>query len=113
MARQIAALILSVLAGSAVVSGASAGTAADAAEPSITIKYSRAELATQKGTEALYARLKFAARLVCPNFDAPDLVRSVPAKACYEFALAKAVDQVQQPQLTALHARLTTQHISG
>jgi UrcA family protein len=113
MVRPIAALFLSVLTASALVGGASAATAEDEAGPSITVKYSRADLATEKGAEILYARLKRAAKLVCPETEYRDLVRFIRAKGCYETALANAVERVKQPRLTALHAQQTNRHVSS
>jgi len=113
MVRQIAALFLSVLTSSLLAGAASAATPADAAGPSVTVKYSRADLASDKGAQILYARLKRAARSVCPDTDSLDLVRSVPARACYEAALANAVEHIKQPQLTALHAQQTSRHASS
>ena len=100
MIRKTAFLVLSVAMGSML-----AGTVVAAADTGVTVRYSRAELATASGAERLYARLKIAARQVCPGGEALDPIRAVPARACYDSALAAAVAHVRQPRLTVTASR--------
>jgi UrcA family protein len=115
MVRKIAAVFLSITTGALLANGAIAAPAGERIDfgPSVTVRYSPADLATPRGAEVLYARLRLAANQVCPGADARDLMRAAPAKACYEAALAAAVLHVQQPRLTALHKRKTARAITA
>lgn len=73
--------------------------------PSVSIVYSQTDLASTHGVQTLYARLKNAARHVCPDVDVRELARGVPARLCYENALARAVEGVRRPELTTLHVQ--------
>jgi UrcA family protein len=71
--------------------------------PSVSVVYSQKDLTSTHGVQTLYARLKNAARQVCPDLDVRDLARAAPARLCYESALARAVEGVRKPELTTLH----------
>ena len=86
----------------AAVGGIVMASQASAAE--IAVHYSAQDLASQRGVQALYLRLENAAKDVCPGTDARDLVRAVPARACYDKALSEAVSHFRHPQLSALYA---------
>ena len=73
--------------------------------PSVSVVYSQKDLTSTHGVQTLYARLKNAARQVCPDLDVRDLSRAAPARLCYEVALARAVDGVRKPELTTLHVQ--------
>ena len=71
---------------------------------SIKVKYSDLDLNTQKGTEALYKRIQRAARGVCnQDADSADPVRFTHWNYCYETAVANAVRDVRNQNLTAMH----------
>ena len=108
MNLKIAAVFLSLTTGSMVAAGVAAAADRLDGDPGITVRYSRAELATPRGTALLYARLKLAAQQACPGGEALDPMRAVPGRACYDAALATAVAHIQQPRLTALHRRNST-----
>ena len=89
----------------AVALGLAASVAASAAEPpSITLKYEADDLVTTAGAEALYKRIRVAARQVCSPYSGEDLLRWSRWKRCYRQAVGNAVAAVHQPTLTALHA---------
>lgn len=97
--------LIALSAGMALVSGTAQAGALDGAQPTVRVQYSKQDLATRQGVRTLYSRLRIAARQVCPDWDARDLSRSVAARACYEAALADAVNQIREPRLTLVHTQ--------
>lgn len=89
------------------------GTAfADSAQPktldrdAVHVRYGDLNLANPEGTRVLYRRISAAARNVCgPNF--AQWYPSVRSgwKDCYKATVDHAVNQVNAPTLTTLHAR--------
>jgi UrcA family protein len=71
--------------------------------PSITVRYADLNLNTVAGVEALYARLRTAARSVCHVGERRALVEAMASKDCYRDVLAAAVTNANLPTLTALH----------
>ena len=100
---------LAAIALSANVAQADAGAVA---APSVSVVYSQKDLTSTQGVQTLYARLRQAARQVCPQLDVRDLTRSVQARVCYETALARAVEIVRRPELTSLHVQ-SGRHSAG
>src|SRR5437588_12932184 len=84
--------------------GASA-YAADPADPSpsVQVSYHVLNLATEQGTQALYARIVSAAHRVCEVRDIRNLAAFVAASACREQAIARAVRDVNNPRLAAVY----------
>jgi UrcA family protein len=71
---------------------------------SIKVQYNPLALTTHAGTQNLYGKIKIAARRVCSMTSEPwDLARTRHFWQCYNTALAKAVDDVNSKNLTALH----------
>ena len=64
------------------------------------------DLDPSRSTDAqrLYARLKYASKQVCSSYDGRGLEMWRLRDACVDEALTKAVEEVNEPQLTALHA---------
>jgi UrcA family protein len=81
--------------------GASAG---EPQKVSKAVSYADLDLSKPAGAQALYSRIKRAAREVCGS---PDYYRYVsPPEAwrkCVDTAIADAVAKVDRPSLTALH----------
>ncbi len=76
--------------------GANAQSAEPAAElPSVTVSYTDLNLNTPAGVEALYARLRAAAREVCNVRERRGLAEAMESKTCYRHALGAAVDDVK------------------
>ena len=72
--------------------------------PSVKVTYDTRDLATPEGSAKVYRKIKGAARRVC--FEASEVwdgARRAHYYRCYEAALAKAVDDVNSKNLTALH----------
>ena len=76
--------------------------------PSVTVRYADLNLNTADGVEALYARLRTAAREVCNVGERRPLNEAIAAKTCYRQVLAAAVDNVKSLTLSALHRSETT-----
>src|SRR2546429_8872336 len=84
--------------------GASAYAAAPAdPSPSVRVSYHDLDLATEQGTQALYARIVLAARRVCEVSDIRKLAEVAAANACREQAIARAVRDVNNPRLAAIY----------
>jgi UrcA family protein len=96
---RIAVLTASLLAGAFGV--AHAATPLDEV-PTVVVKYGDLDLSTRDGARALYKRISYAAAEVCPE-DSRDLARHAQAQACREAAIARAVRDINRPQLAALH----------
>ena len=87
--------------------GAHAGEAQHPNEvtTSVRVSYADLDLSEAGGAQTLYARIKSAAREACgPEPAVLDLRDAAGYKACYEQAVAKAVNRVGSDQLNALHA---------
>jgi UrcA family protein len=96
-------LLLGSLAGIVAAGGASAARL-DSDAPSVVVKYSEQSLATDEGVYALYRQIKNAAKQVCPADDTRDLSRQSLIKECRNQAVARAIRQIDNSRLAALHA---------
>jgi UrcA family protein len=76
--------------------------------PSVAVNYADLNINTPSGVEALYARLRAAAREVCNVGERRPLNEVIEAKRCYRQTLAAAVDSVKSLTLSALHRAETT-----
>lgn len=86
----------------------SAGAVASAVKlRSVTIRYDELDLAKQQGVEALYVRIGSAARRVCRADSSSSLQDRANSGNCYQDAIARAVEQVNLPTLTAIHVAKT------
>jgi UrcA family protein len=97
------ALLLGGLAGLMAV-GAAGAAVPDSDVPSVVVKYSQETLASKVGVNDLYRRITFAARQVCPDAWTRDLAAQVQVEACRNQAVARAIQQIDNPSLAALHA---------
>jgi UrcA family protein len=97
-------LLLGGLAG-ILAAGAAGAARLDSDEvPSVVVKYSEQSLATDEGVSALYRQIKNAAKQVCPAEDTRDLKRQSLIRECRNQAVARAVRQIDNSRLAALHA---------
>ena len=87
----------------AAATAAYATPAADAA-PSVRVSYHDLNLATEKGTLALYTRIESAAHKVCQVGDIRNLAEVVAASACRARAIERAVRDVNSPRLAAVYS---------
>ena len=73
--------------------------------PSVAVEYSDLNLATLEGSRALYHRLVYAARKVCPEVGYPtELRQNREAQRCITATVERAVKQVKNPQLAQVAA---------
>jgi UrcA family protein len=72
--------------------------------PQIVVDYDDLDISHQQGLETLYSRIQYAAMDVC-GYDRlhKELSRQRRPAACYHAAVDNAIQQVNQPMLTALH----------
>ena len=95
------------LAGAALLGSPAGASAAQpaAAVPQTTVSYSYRDLATDRATHALYERIMSAARTVCPGYDSRDLAAYADSRQCQRQAVARAIHQIGNARLAAVHAR--------
>jgi UrcA family protein len=100
---KFALLVLGSFAG---VMGAGAASADSPAGdvPSVVVKYSAESLATDEGVYTLYRRITRAARQVCPEPSRGNLSLLAKVEQCRNEAIARAVGQIDNSRLAALHA---------
>jgi UrcA family protein len=85
--------------------GAGAASAAGNDDvPRLAVHYTRESLASDSGVRDLYRRIISASRRVCPDADLRDLGAIAQVNACREQAVSRAIEQVNNSQLAALHA---------
>jgi UrcA family protein len=91
-------------------------TGAIGAQPSAPrtaeVSYVKSDLSNPVAAEALYKRIKAAARRVCAEPSGHELWQEAIYKQCYEKAVDDAVVKVDSDTLTALH-RSRTQHLAA
>ncbi len=96
-------LVLGSLAGVMAVGAASAASP-DSDVPAIVLKYSEQSLTTDEGVHTLYRRITNAAKQVCPDASKASLSRMRPTEECRNQAIARAIRQIDNSRLAALHA---------
>ena len=98
----LTASVLALLCASAAASGATraAGTVDS---PSLTLRYTDAQLHNPEGARRLYSRLRSTADAVCASEDGASLERRKRFEACRKSAVDRAVAAFDAPLLTALH----------
>jgi UrcA family protein len=96
-------LLIAGAVGCVMAAGAASAGAVGAENPSRVVQYSPESLATDSGVHALYRRIVSAADAVCPQ---PSSFRWVSdaVQACRQQAIARAVQQINNPHLAALYA---------
>lgn len=95
--RVLAALACAVSAPSAI-----AASVHDEPE-AMTVSYADLDLSNEEGAEALYRRIRSAARTVCDVSVSRDLREIRLARDCYDAAVTEAVATLDTPLVTALH----------
>ncbi|MGH8140603.1 MAG: UrcA family protein [Steroidobacteraceae bacterium] len=74
------------------------------AAPSVKVRYDDLNMATENGTATLYRRIVSAARQVCPDQYSRNLKDASDSRKCQATAIARAVQDVNSPQLALVHA---------
>jgi UrcA family protein len=72
--------------------------------PSVVVKYGDLDLSTANGVNEVYRRIVRAARQVCPEMSFQDLSLQGKIAACRDQAVARAIRQIDNPQLAAVYA---------
>ena len=96
-------LLLGSLAG-VLAAGAAGAASATGDVPAVSVKYSQESLATNGGVYDLYRRITIAAKQVCPDVSSRELSALHQVVVCREEAIARAISQIDNPKLAALHA---------
>jgi UrcA family protein len=97
-------LMLGSFAGVMAAGAASAANPATDDVPKVVVTYSAQSLATDAGVHALYRRITSAARQVCPDASIRSLSFQRQVEQCREQAITRAIRQIDNSQLAALHA---------
>jgi UrcA family protein len=90
--------------GCVMAAGAASAATLDPDVPSLVVRYSSYQLATQSGVQEVYRKIVRAAARVCPDADIRNPHAVVIAKACRDQAIARAVHDINNSQLAALYA---------
>lgn len=107
--RNRSALVIVALAGMLVSGALTAGPKNASGIPVLAVEYGDLDLTTAKGVQALHRRLTTAAKRVCPRTDVVvNALDRVAARECQKQALDRAVNEIGNPDLAALHAATTT-----
>jgi UrcA family protein len=72
--------------------------------PSLVVRYGDLDLTTDAGVRTLYRRLSIAAHEVCPFEDSKSLTQVAYNHTCRAEAVARAVHDINNPQLATLQA---------
>jgi UrcA family protein len=90
--------------GGVMAAGATMAASPDSDVPSVVVKYSAESLATDEGVYALYRRITYAAKQVCPDASMRSLGLQMKVEECRNQAIARAIRQIDNSRLAALHA---------
>jgi len=102
--RNLLAMIVGASLAAAMLTGAaSAATPSEA--PSVSVKYADLDLSTDQGLHVLYRRIVAAAGEVCPQWLSNNIHSADQARACRKAAIARAVEQLNNPQLAEMAAK--------
>jgi UrcA family protein len=101
---KFAMLMLTGGLGCAVAAGTASAATPDSDVPSVVIHYSNQTLATDQGVQQLYAQIVRAAKQVCPDATIRDLGARASVQQCRQQAVARAIHQIDSPELAALYA---------
>jgi UrcA family protein len=100
---KIALLVLGSFAG-VMAAGAASAASPDSDVPTVRIHYSPQSLATDEGVKVLYRRIVTAAKEVCPESPIRNFTQERRVEQCRSEAIVRAVQQVDNSRLAALHA---------
>lgn len=101
---KLASLYVALCAGLTIALAAGSSHAASPDEPpSLTVNFSDLDISKPTGARTLYRRIQQAARIVCDVHLAKDPQKAARARACYETAVASAVNQIDRRAVLAVH----------
>jgi UrcA family protein len=98
---RVTVLAACLLAGSL---GVARAATPDAGVPQLAVAYGDLNVASDDGARELYQRIAKAAERVCPFSGSRELAQLSVNNRCREAAIARAVREVNSPQLAALRA---------
>jgi len=107
LGRQFNLSLVAALAGVVLTSAAAvakADTAAADGVPALAVKYRNSDLSTREGSLLVYKRITTAASQVCSVADHQDIAAFTKYQACKRAAIERAVNELQSPQLAAVHS---------
>jgi len=84
-----------------------AGAAVSDDVPQVTVKFSPTMLATEEGARSVYHRIVNAAELACPDMTTGSRITNDAVRKCREQAVARAVRQINNPQLAQVYTNST------
>jgi UrcA family protein len=96
-------LVLGSIAG-LMAAGAASAAGPDGDVPTAVVKYSQESLATDEGVKTLYRRITAAAKEVCPEASIRSFALQSQVEQCRDQAIARAIRQIDNSRLAALHA---------
>jgi UrcA family protein len=99
-------VLLCGLAG-AIASSAASAAPGDEAPSQVKVKFSPAMLATEDGARSVYHRIVKAAELACPDMPTDSRIPNQAVLRCREQAVARAVHQINNPQLAEVYSAST------
>lgn len=73
--------------------------------PRVVVRFAELDLSKAAGADALYQRIRSAARNVCSMHESRDPAQIARSYSCYRSAVDNAVAQVNHPRLSLLHDR--------
>jgi len=100
---KIALLVLGSFAG-VMAAGAASAASPESDVPTVLVHYSPQSLATDEGVKVLYRRIVAAAKEVCPESPTRNFAQQARVEQCRSEAIVRAVQQVDNSRLAALHA---------
>jgi UrcA family protein len=83
---------------------ATASFASDSSNPlQVKVKYGDLNVSSTAGATTLYTRIRLAAETVCHPFNSRDFASQKLFAACVHTAMSNAVNEVDQPTLSAIY----------
>lgn len=105
IARVIAVAMLATIACGGIPTSHAQDFANNRDAPSISVKYSDLDLATEAGSRVLYRRLEVAAERVCPQIGHVSELRwNRDARHCIAASIERAAKQIPSPQFAEVAA---------
>jgi UrcA family protein len=104
MARRLGLALLGLVGTAGLVATADARDEKQSKHEDVVVRYADLDLASDAGTQVLYARLSSAAKRACGNEPRLHDIRAAKQyRECFDEKLDKAVRKVGNPQVQALH----------
>lgn len=79
--------------------------------PQYTVKFGDLNISSPEGAAVLYARIKFAAKIVCSEYDSGGFEFAMERWVCINQAILRAVTKVNAPALSAVYSAKTGKEV--